>query len=103
MGIRRLWLNDGQMPNANQRVFSLERKITMNNLYLQKQLVKLKMQEAQLQMEQAHLHSGAGLSGANWLSRAAKVLRSLRGTQSTRVQDRRSVDPQSYQSDKLAS
>jgi hypothetical protein len=90
------------MPNANQRVFSLERKITMNNLYLQQQVVKLKMQEAKREMEQAHLRREAGLSGPNWVSRAAKAVLNLRGALSTRVQARPSVEPQSYQSDKLA-
>ena len=74
----------------------------MNNLYLQKQVVKLKMQEAQREMEQAHLLREGGLSGPNWLSRAAKVLRNLRGAQSMRVQDHHSIELQSYQSDKLA-
>ena len=75
----------------------------MNNLYLQQQVVKLKMQEAQREIEQAHLRREAGLSGPNWVPRAAKAFLNLRGARRRRVQDRHSVEPQSYQSDKLAS
>jgi len=74
----------------------------MNNLYLQEQVVKLKMQEDQREMEQACLLREAGPLGPSWLSRAAKVLRNVLEAWSKRSQDHASIEPQSYQSDELA-
>ena len=70
----------------------------MNNLYLQKQVVKLKMQENQREMEQARLLREASLSGPSWLSLVTKVLRNLRGARSTRFQDHQFIESQSSQS-----
>ena len=49
----------------------------MNNFYLQKQVVKLKMQKINREIEQNHLLKEAGISRYGWLARAAKGLRNL--------------------------
>src|SRR4030095_279546 len=94
-----LWLNDCQMANANQCA-SLERRITMNNLYHQEQLVKLKQETLQREMKQAHLFRAAGHSGSNFLARAVQALRNLLKARK-RFQDHLSIEPHAYQSDKL--
>jgi hypothetical protein len=96
----RLWLNDRQMANVTQRVFSLERRATMNNLYHQERLVKLKQEKLQREMEQAHLLRSARHSGSNFLARAGQALRNLLKARKS-FQDHRSIEPQAYQIDEL--
>jgi len=40
MGIGWVWLNDGQIANANQRMLPNERRTTMNNLYRSAKIIK---------------------------------------------------------------
>lgn len=67
----------------------------MNNLYLQKQVVKLKMQQEQREMEQARLLREAGLSRANFVAHWVVVLHKLLKARRNRLQGHRSVEHQS--------
>ena len=75
-----------------------------NNLYSRhdEQMVRHEMREVDHAVAQARLLREAGLSGPSWSSRVAQILRNVLEAQSKRSQDHASIEPQSYQSDKLA-
>ena len=69
----------------------------MNNLYNwhDERMVQLEMQQVRHEMEQLRMLKEAGISGNDWLGRAMKALGILFAVGRKRLQDYRSVEPQS--------
>jgi hypothetical protein len=75
-----------------------------NNLYNwhDEQMVRHEMREVDQAVAQARLLKAAGLSGDSWLARAVNTLRNFLKARRKGFQDHHSIEPQAYQSDKLA-
>lgn len=72
----------------------------MNNLYNwhDEQMIQLEMQQVRDEMEHVRMLKEAGISGNDWLLLAMKSLRGLLTKGWKRLQDYRSVEPQSQPS-----